>query len=269
MIKILIIGKRGFIGNKLAEHLKNKFLIKHISFNNFKLKKNIVNDFNWIINSSISKNYIKQKYNKIFDNDLKIAEYIKNKKILYIFLSTRKVYKIAENIKENGLLRPRSHYSKNKLISEKKIQNILKKKVTILRVSNIIGDKSNYKKLHSTFLDVFLKNIKDDFIIDNGNNFKDFISIKKFCEIVSAIIKKKLIGTYNVSIGEKIYLYEIIDWLNKYNKKKFVKKNIKIKKDNFYLNNRKLMFKIKIKNSKTELKNYCFFLSKKIFSTTN
>ena len=124
MIKILIIGKRGFIGNKLAEYLKDKFLIKHISFNNFKSKKEIVNDFNWIINSSINKDYINQKYNKIFDNDLKIAEYIRYKKISYIFLSTRKVYKRSENIKESGSLNPRSNYSKNKLISEKKIHRL-------------------------------------------------------------------------------------------------------------------------------------------------
>ena len=59
----------------------------------------------------------------------------------------------------------------------------------------------------------------------------------------------------------------MIQWLNKYNPKKGLIKN-KLSKNfsNFYLNNKKLMSKIKIKNSKNDLKRYCFRLSKKKFS---
>ena len=266
MIKILIIGKRGLIGKELSKYLSTKFSIKHISFEKFQSKKDAVNAFNWIINSSINKNYIKKKYNKNFDNDFEIANSIKDKNISYIFLSSRKVYKTNENIKENSVLRPKSNYSKNKLITEKILKKILGKNLTILRISNVIGDKSNSKNLHSTFIDIFIKNIKKGYIIDNDNSFKDFISIKKFCEIISVVIKKNLNGIFNVSLGQKVYLNEIIQWLNKFNKNKVtIKKNIKIKKENFYLNNKKLMVKIKIRNSKTELKKYCLSLSKKIF----
>jgi len=266
MIKILIIGKRGFIGKELSKYLSTKFSIKHISFEKFQSKKNTVNNFNWIINSSINKNYIKKKYNKNYDNDFEIANSIKDINVYYIFLSSRKVYKTNENIKENSTLRPKSNYSKNKLITEKILKKILGKNLTILRISNLIGDKSNSKNLHSTFIDIFIKNIKKGYIIDNGNSFKDFISIKKFCEIISVIIKKNLNGIYNVSLGQKVYLNEIIKWLKKFNKKKVtIKKNIKIKKEDFYLNNKKLMLKIKIRNSKNELKKYCLSLSKKIF----
>ena len=266
MIKILIIGKRGFIGKELSKYLSTKFSIKHISFKKFQSKKDTVNNFNWIINSSINKNYIKKKYNKNFDNDFEIANSIKDIDVSYIFLSSRKVYKTSENIKENSTLRPKSNYSKNKLITEKILKKILGKNLTILRISNVIGDKSNGKNLHSTFIDIFIKNIKKGYIIDNGNSFKDFISIKKFCEIISVVIKKNLNGIYNVSLGQKVYLNEIIEWLKKFNKKKVtIKKNIKIKKEDFYLNNKKLMLKIKIRNSKNELKKYCLSLSKKIF----
>ena len=81
------------------------------------------------------------------------------------------------------------------------------------------------------------------------------------------IIKKDLRGTYNVSIGKKIYLNQIIEWLNKYNNKplKVLKYN-STKNDNFYLNNKKLMSKIKINNSLFELKKDCFNLSKKLFN---
>ena len=79
MKKVLIIGKRGFIGKNLNKFLKNKYNVKLISFKealNFKQ----IDKYNFVINSSINRNYIKKKYNKNFDNDLKIAERINNKK---------------------------------------------------------------------------------------------------------------------------------------------------------------------------------------------
>ena len=78
MKKVLIIGKRGFIGKSLNKFLKLKHKVKLISFRNA-LKYKQINKYNFVINSSISKNYIKNKYNKNFDNDLKIAERINNK----------------------------------------------------------------------------------------------------------------------------------------------------------------------------------------------
>ena len=62
------------------------------------------------------------------------------------FLSTRKVYELKDNIKETDNLNPRCNYSKNKLITENSLQKIFKKKLLILRISNIIGLKLSEKK---------------------------------------------------------------------------------------------------------------------------
>ncbi len=111
MKKVLIIGKRGFVGKSLNKFLKTKHNVKLISFKealNFKQ----IDKYNYVINSSINKYYIKKKYNKNFDNDLKIAEKINNKKTIYVFLSSRKVYKAKPNINEKSKLSPKSNYSK-------------------------------------------------------------------------------------------------------------------------------------------------------------
>ena len=143
---------------------------------------------------------------------------------------------------------------------------MMKNNLVILRISNIIGGKNKIKKLHSTFIDIFIKNLKKGFILDNQENFKDFISIKKFNQIIYYVIKKNLKGLYNLSLGQKVRLNELISWLNKKNKKKYIiKKNLNLKNENFYLNNKKLMKKLNIKNSKIELKNYCLNFSKKFF----
>ena len=266
MKKILIIGKRGFIGNSLSVYLRKFYKITHKNFKDSIKIKSKINNFDYIINTSINKNYIQKKYNLRFDNDYKISNLIHNSKIVYIFLSTRKVYKPKANIKESDKLLPKSNYSKNKLITENKLLKKFNKKLLILRISNVIGDKEKIKKIHNTFIDVFFDNMKKGFVFDNNRDFKDFISIDKFCEIINHIIRKDLKGIYNVSIGRKIYLNDLLNWLNKFNKKKFIKKNKNIKDDNFFLNNKKLMSKLKIKNSITELKKYCFKISKKKFS---
>ena len=264
MKKILVIGKRGFLGNNISKYLKQFHKLTHKdmkSFNNYKLK---IKNYDYVINTSINKQYINKKYDKKFDNDLRISNFI-GKKTIFIFLSTRKVYKSGKNIKETGKLLPLSNYSKNKLITEKKLSRKLNNLV-ILRISNVIGDKSKIKKIHNTFVDIFFQNIEKGFIIDNKKKYKDFISIYKFCEILNGVINKNLRGIFNVSIGKKIYLNDIVSWLNTFNKKKFIKKNMTIKEDSFFLNNRKIMSKLKIKNSISELKNYCIEISKKKFT---
>ena len=60
MKKILIIGKRGFIGKSLNKFLKTKHDVKLISFKkalNFKQ----IDKYNYVINSSTNKDYIKKK----------------------------------------------------------------------------------------------------------------------------------------------------------------------------------------------------------------
>ena len=265
MKKVLIIGKRGFLGKNLYKYLKRGNSVNLKSFNQIK-NYNDLKNYNFIINTSINRNYIKKKYQEKFDNDFKIVDLIK-KNIKYIFISTRKVYKLKNNIKENSEKKPTCFYSKNKLITEKKLNQKLGKNLIILRVSNIIGEKKETKNLHYTFIDHFISNIKKGYIYNNTDQYKDFISIEKFCQIINQILKKNLNGIYNVSIGEKIFLNELVSWLNKYNRRKNLKKkkmNNRIK-DNFYLNNKKLMNKIKISNNKSELKNYCYKLSKSIF----
>ena len=268
MKRILLIGKRGFLGNHLNKYLYKKFQMKFISFKEINNFKKSISKYDYIINTSINRNYINKKYNKKFDNDLQISNILDPKKNIFIFLSSRKVYKSKENIKENDKLNPLTNYSKNKLITENFLRKKFKSNILILRISNIIGYKLKVKKkLHKTFIDLFYEKAKKGFIYDNKKRFKDFLSVQKFSQILTMIIKKDLRGTYNVSIGKKIYLDQIIEWLNKYNRKRIKVINYNsAKNQSFYLNNKKLMSKLKMKNTLFELKKDCLDLSKKLFN---
>ena len=105
---------------------------------------------------------------------------------------------------------------------------------------NIVN--KNKKKLHKTFLDFFFENITKGYIYDNKDNYKDFISINKFCEIVKKLINVNAVGIFNISLGKRVYLNKIVKWLNKYNP--YQNKLLKLPNDYngecFYLNNSKL-----------------------------
>ena len=165
-----------------------------------------------------------------------------------------------------------NNYEKNKYITEKKIKKVKGNKSIILRISNIIGFKKyNPRKIHHTYLDYLINKIKKRELILNQNEFKDFLDINTFSKIIHLIIKNKVFGTYNVSIGKKVYLTELNNWLlnSIKNKKKFKiirVKNYK-KKQSFYLNNSKIKKKINLNITIGQLKKECVKLSRKLFNS--
>jgi len=268
--KILIIGQNGLLGSSLINYFKIKKLkVYSLSFESFlkKFNKNIIR-YDIIINCTSNQKFISNSYQVKNDNDLIVAKKIIGTKIKFVMMSTRKIYKNKFNIKESDKKKPNCNYAKNKLISENSVKKILLNKVLILRISNIISYPNNNKrKLHKTFCDIFFEKAKDGYIYKNKKIYKDFISIKKFNQIVFELIKKNSFGIYNVSLGKKIYINKLITWLNFYNLKKinFINPKNSFNNDSFTLNNKKLMNKIKIKNDIIELKNECLKISKFFF----
>ena len=86
--------------------------------------------------------------------------------------------------------------------------------------------------------------------------------------LASKLIKLNANGTYNLSIGKKIYLEQIVQWLNFYNPDSYEIINhnkFNLNKDSFFLNNKKILKKTKIKLSIANLKSECKKISKKYF----
>ena len=83
------------------------------------------------------------------------------------------------------------------------------------------------------------------------------MSIDQFTKIFFHIVKKNLYGVYNVSLGQKIYISRLLNWMNENNYKKFIPINNFIDDDSFYLNNKKLIKKINYKIKKSDLKKFC------------
>lgn len=272
-IRLLIIGQNSFIASNIYNILKNKIYIKKINYKDFlQLKNTDLIKFNFIVNCSLHPKYVKYKYNKNFDLDFKILNKIKMLKINFIFFSTRKVYHPRFNITENQPLCPQDNYASNKLVTELLIKKILPDNYLILRISNIIGLRifANKKKVHKLFIDNFFDYKKNKNFPKYNRSYKDFITIAQFAEIFLKMLKKNLKGIYNVSIGKKIFINDIVDWLTYHSDDSFKSKNTNDKKkffnsDSFTLNNSKIKKILNISISKKNLKNYCLDLSRKIF----
>jgi nucleoside-diphosphate-sugar epimerase len=273
--KIIIIGKNGFIGFNLTKLLKKKFKIISYDYRKFlNVNRKFLVDFEYVINCASNKQYVNKKYSEKNDFDFQISKKIKDLNCKMIFLTSRKIYKAGDNLNELSKTKPNCNYSKNKLHTEKKLLKNLKNRILILRISNLIGiNKSrNYnKKIHRTFIDIFFFNVQRGVIFNNKKNYKDFLSINKFSEILEKLINKKVVGIYNVSLGKKVYLNQVINWLNLFNKNKYKRINVpkSYKTECFYLNNDKLMKKINIKNRLIDLEKDCKAISKFFFKKKN
>jgi len=273
--KIIIIGKNGFIGSNLIKLLKKKFDIKSYGYRKFlNVNRKFLLNVNYVINCTSNKQYVNKKYSKKNDFDFQISKKIKDLNCKMIFLTSRKIYKLGDNLNESSKLKPNCNYSKNKLHTEKILLKNLKNRILILRISNLIGInkfRNNNNKIHKTFIDSFFLNVQRGIIFNNEKNYKDFLSINKFGEIIEKLINKKVVGIYNVSLGQKVYLTKLVNWLNLFNKNKY--KSIDIPKgyktECFYLNNDKLMKKINIKNKLIDLEKDCKSISKFFFKKKN
>ena len=258
MIKILIIGKKSFLGSHLKRYLQKNFKVDNFSFNILKKKKLIFFDkYSHVINTSIHPLYIRKKYNKNYDLDIQFIRRFKKINFYYIFFNTRKIYLLKHKITEKSKIKPMDNYAKNKYKTEVFLRKKIKNKLISLRISNIIGKRiyKNNRNHHKLFFDNFLNFRKNKKIIVVNDDFKDFLSIDQFCLIILKIILSKIHGIYNVSISEKIYISELISWIDK----KFFKEInfVNNQQDSFTLSNRKLIKRIKINLNKNQLMNFC------------
>ena len=111
-MNVYLVGNKSFIQNYFYSLYKRKINLIKITFNEF-ITNNKVSDGDVVINFSLDKNFFTENYILNKDRDLKIIKLLKNKKILFVILSTRMVYKQRLKLKETSLKKPSNIYCKN------------------------------------------------------------------------------------------------------------------------------------------------------------
>ncbi len=250
-IKILVIGKKSLLSNCF----KSKTSIKDVTYQSYKnINKIKFNKYTHIINFSIDPKIYKNDYNFINKIDLKICKKIKKLNCIYIFPSTRLVYSRSKS----------NIYGINKKKIEKDILKI-KKKTLILRISNILTYDVSLRNL---FISNLLRSLKKDSFVKldiSKSTYKDFIISDLFVKILDELIKKNIVGKFNLSSNIPIKVSEIVNQIIKGYGVGTIIMSEKIKKNNsFILKNNKLKKIVRFKTSKKEILQYCFKLGKKL-----
>ena len=99
-----------------------------------------------------------------------------------------------------------------------KNQKKFKFKIGIARIFNYYNEGSKKGFFINDIIEK-LKREKKIIKFDNVNSYRDFVSMKDINSALFKMINLKLINDYNICSGERIYLPDIINHLNKKFKK--------------------------------------------------
>ncbi len=255
---IIVTGARGFIGKNLINSLKEKYIIKKLSFEKFGKIKDI--DKKKYIDNFIKKNkpfavihlatyFSKINNKKTFLKCMKVNYFFS--KILYQSTVKNSVNKFIytgsnyENIKDKKKLYPYI-LSKKRYSSFLEKSNSKKTNLICLYLSSIYGDNDERKKIVSYLFKIKKTKKKINFKILkysklNFMHIKDLIEIIKLC-ILKKPSNKKLF--YNLKFKKNFSLLKIIlnfSKINKYITYEILKNSIK----NLEIDERDVLYKNK------------------------
>lgn len=266
---IAYIGTKSVLAKSFVKSYYRNFILKPYSGDitdqkniDLWLKKNI--DINIFINfaaitsPSICDKNKKKAIDVNFKSVTKLLNLFNNIQMnnfsYFLSISTSHVFKKSHlRLKENSTKKPTNYYGKSKLSLENYIlknQKKFKFKIGIARIFNYYNEGSKKGFFINDIIEK-LKEKKKIIKFDNVNSYRDFVSMKDINSALFKMINLKLINDYNICSGERIYLPDIINHLNK----KF-KKNIFILKKK---NNDGLI------GSNSKLKNKGWKITKKSF----
>ena len=205
MEKIVIIGSDSYIATGLVNHLKNCKTDK-LYFNNWSENIDLLQQTDCVINFSIAPDFSTRKIEPEDVLDVQIAKHLRSSQTRYIFISSRKVYGTCDNVlihKETDALCGWDIYSQNKIKTEQALTDILKNRLTVLRIPNVIGEpvkRAGYKTFIGWICESFLKDGKLT-VTQNADAVKDFITKDFLHKNIAELIYLNKTGVYNVSAG--------------------------------------------------------------------
>lgn len=258
---ILIVGANSFLAKNFSNAQNGLRIISHQDI----YRTEVYRDIKTVINFSFSDNFYMSKYNEKEDIDSAIAQIIENKRINFIQISSRKVYGkyLGSPFKEEDVCSPYDYYGENKLIIEKKLTNILKPNLYILRPGNIVGNEID--RTRQSFCGYITKQL-----VENNGEINLTVSPKSIKNILpvdcflSALIMlssgSASPGIYNIGSSSSITVQDFVNSIIEGFGSGCIHDESNGMADNFDINVNKISREIYFDNSILALLNYCYKL---------
>jgi UDP-glucose 4-epimerase len=219
-----------------------------------------------VINFALTQEYRVNDYDEANDIDLTLARAIADSPIRYILLSSRKVYGLEGQfgVAEDGLIEPQGNYGINKYRTEGLLSDLLGDRLTILRVSNVLGDERIPGR--KSFMSMMLGGLveRDTITMDvHPSVRRDFMSAPACGRALLRVMADPAPGVFNFGSGEAIAMGTIAEALMKgFGSGKIDVINDRVF-DEFVLNVTKWNNRFGQIETATELLEYCEGLGKK------
>ena len=224
----MVIGGSGFLGSNIVKSLQNsgvkkvvcgdlipnKYLdcefvkLDVLDLNNITKK---FNNIDIIINCT---GQITQPFNLCYKlnsiGTMNISQAVSSSKTRLIHISTVAVYGSADYCNEESPLNPETNYSTAKAFAEQIfMENCDKKKLTILRISNLYGGRQ-MKGVFAYLLRSYHTDRKLNFNND-GTLTRSFLHVEDCAEIIIEVVKSEnLFGIYNLKGHETYSVKELV-----------------------------------------------------------
>ena len=236
--RILITGSSGFIGKILTKKLSKKYKIFLIDKTKQSIKKNFYHinlknkkKLNEFFNNNkvdtiihLASEIFDDNENTIYENNticaaniIDLAKKFKIKQI--IFTSTFSIYEknYEKLIKESEKPSTINKYGLSKFNIEKKLKLLHNINVTIFRVPIVIGQSRSHRI--GILFELIRKGLPI-FLIDNGNNKIQFVSVDELNDAIEKTIGLKGFNIFNIGCSRSYSFRENLEFIVKKTKSK-------------------------------------------------
>lgn len=211
---LLLVGKNSFIGGHLLKAFPKDAVraVSHVALD----RPDLLDDIDTVINAARHPGSSEADYDmETLDPDLRLAKRIGEREIDFIMLSTRKVYAPDDQpLSETSTTGPTDAYGANKLEAEKRLAELLGKRLTILRLANIFGDERIPGR--RSFLAMLLNRLTEhNQIRYDMSPFteRDFLPVDVLTRLLAAIIGEPPGGVMNIGSGVALPTGRLAMWI--------------------------------------------------------
>ncbi|MCZ6862426.1 MAG: NAD(P)-dependent oxidoreductase [Alphaproteobacteria bacterium] len=215
MTRILVVGRNSFLARRfaaLSEFAEDCRLVSHREA----FKPLVFNDIDCVINFARHPDYSGRPYGEKRDFDVQLARKLLDANVRYVMLSSRAVYspEVAMGADEATMAVGANTYGRNKAITENNLRKLFQDRLTVLRISNVMGNEFGAGR--PTFMSLALDRLKSrqEIRLDIDPSVRrDFLPDYKLVATLDAVLREPAGGTINVGSGIPTPVGDIANWL--------------------------------------------------------